>query len=782
MTSGPVPSPGQSQAISELRGLELVTRGVVKLVQVHDREGEGDYLPIDLLVDCGAPEDWTPLTRLEPAERVTVQVPPAYPLRRPYVTVDHDRFTGLPHVVWGEMICLHLSDNDWDPGRGMHGLVERLLDWFRKAADGTLAAAEVVAEPPLTDTSAGHLALVVRPELPAVLEADPEPWTAWAVIEAVGNDRYEVRRWVTDLDAETPDTGPADTGPADTGPADTGPDGTAPSDSTFLAVVLGLPDPVGFSFPQRLGDLVRGLERQRVDPNRLHRAVEGAVESTGKTWTATPRPDARPHLMVLLVSPSPPRTRHPSRVAYLAGWTVSGNSDGGGDGDLDWDEPVHWIFLIDQRPRFVTRRDATRPTTWLRNRRVLLLGCGGLGAPIADFCVRAGVSDLHLVDRGWVLPGILVRQPFADFTVGMPKVFALAAGLEMIGADASITPLHGDAVDFLLAGTDVPEADLIIDATAARTVAAALERTRWERKQSATPLLSVMVGHDCARGVATLALPGANGAGVDILRRLAVTASADDTLADVLDDFHPDLPRTELFVPEPGCSDPTYVGSAADLAAFAGWLLNDALTVLRAEPPRPAPLRWATVMRSPAAGVPDTGAQRRYWQEPLVTADDVHHYQVRLDASAFADVRREVLRTAGRRGPAVETGGLLLGQIDHASRVVWVTEAQGLPEGSVAAAEGLRLDPRSAREAVADRLFRTRRLVGFIGAWHTHPRLAAIPSSVDHEAMEEMAREHGVPVLLMIFGAADRNRWDRWVGGHGRPDWYAGLYFPPTNA
>jgi integrative and conjugative element protein (TIGR02256 family) len=282
--------------------------------------------------------------------------------------------------------------------------------------------------------------------------------------------------------------------------------------------------------------------------------------------------------------------------------------------------------------------------------------------------------------------------------------------------------------------------------------------------------LSVMVSHDCSIGAATLALPGANGAGVDILRRLAVTASEDDELADFLDAFHPDLPRTGRFLPEPGCSDPTYVGSAADLTAFAAWLLNDALTVLGMAPHETAPKRWATVVRSPSAGRPRLASQRRHWPEPLLRADQQHGYQIRLDRTALADVRREVTRMAGRRSPDVETGGLLLGQIDHASRVVWVTEAQGLPAGSEAAAEGLRLDPSAARAEVDGRLFRTRRLVGFIGAWHTHPRHAAVPSTTDDHAMREMADANGAPVLMMIFGA-DRD-------SRGRPNWSASLYFP----
>jgi proteasome lid subunit RPN8/RPN11 len=755
MIGGPLPTPGQTQAISELHGLQRLTDGGIKIAKVHDRDGEDGNLRVDLLVDCVVPPDWRPLRPLQPVEPVYLEVPPAYPLHQPYAYTDDHRFAGLPHVVWGNNICLHLSGNDWDPGRGMAGLVQRLLDWFRQVADGTITAPDLVQEPPLTDTSRAQALLLVRPDLPPDLESDDRPWAAWAVVEAVGDAKYEVREWLTD-DDPTPQ-------------ADA--DGR-----TFLVPVLGLPDPVGFSYPQRLGDLLTGIEQQRTDPQRFWASLLTAMELTGRLWSADATPLARPFLFVLLVSPAPGRRTGRARAAYLAAWTV--DVPGLAAGDLDLDDPVAWVPVLDQRPRFTTRRDVTRPTAWLHGKRVLLLGCGGLGAPIAEFCVRAGVSELHLLDDGKVLPGILVRQPYQHADIGWPKAHVLRERLAQINPATPISSTYDDAVDVIMRGTDVPEVDLVIDATAARTVAAALERTRWETDRPLPPLLSVVVGHDCSIGAATLALPGATGAGVDILRRLAVTAGDDDELADFLDDFHPDLPRTDLFLPEPGCSDPTYVGSAADLASFSAWLLNDALTILGAEPHEAAPRRWATVVRSPSDGSPQVASQRRHWPEPLLRNDLVHGYQIRLDRSAFADVRREVLRMAGRRSTEVETGGLLLGQLDHASRVVWVTEAQGLPAGSEAAAEGLVLDPRSARAHVDDRLFFTRRLVGFIGAWHTHPRHEARPSTIDDDAMQRMADDNGAPVLLMIFGSDQDGRWQQWLAGRGRPDWYASLYFP----
>jgi integrative and conjugative element protein (TIGR02256 family) len=742
---------GQEQARRELAELEHLTGGGIKVGRTHECTDERAEIRIDLLVDCLVPEDWRPLVHLNSAEAVYVMVPPAYPFHEPYVYTDHDRFARLPHVLWGHRICLYLSRNDWDPARGMQGLADRLIEWFRCVAEGTLTFGAVVPAPPVTGLSISDVVTVAH-ELPEALEADAEPWLCWAWVGLVSGSRWEVRRWVTTNDAGPPENGPA-----------------------FLAVVLGLPEPVGFSFPRQLEDLLAGLQRQRIDIDRLTQRLQLAWEVNNRRYPPNPETGAGPPVMVLVVSPAPLGSAAPSRIAYLAAWLLNGPRLV--SRPLTAQDPVWWVPVLDQRPRFTIRRDVSRPASWLHGRRVLLLGCGGLGAPIAEFCVRAGAAQLLMVDNGTVLPGILVRQPYSDADFNRSKVEVLANRLAGVRSGTEITATHGDAVSYVLKGYD-PGLDLIIDATAARTVATALERARSEDDRPQPPLLSMTVGHDSARGVATLALSGAGGAGADILRKLAVTAADDDSLLDVLDDFYPDLPRTELFLPEPGCSDPTYVGSAADLASFSAWLLNDALTILGAEPHPARPRRWASVLRAPAAGGWRPTSDRRYWPEDISTRDAEKGYEVRMSPSAFAEIRTYVIRMARLLGSRVETGGLLLGQIDHASRVVWVTEAHGLPEGSEAFTEKLRIDPAAARTAVEERRLLTRQLVQFIGAWHTHPQDAAKPSWEDRTAMQEMTADTGTAALLVILGGKDRDRWRTWTGGRQRPEWYAGLYFP----
>ncbi|BFU45635.1 ThiF family adenylyltransferase [Krasilnikovia sp. MM14-A1004] len=747
------PSPGQQAAVRELRTIERITEGRIKVVREHDLD-KANRLPIDLEIDCRGESAPGAAVTLQSWEPVTVFVPARYPFVHPDVEVEHDRFAHQPHVLWVHGICLYLAANDWDPTRGMRGFVSQLLTWFRAVAHGTLTDVEIPFHAPLTQLrTADHL--VVRPDLPAELEDRKDLWFALAVVEATSTHVYEVRGWAR-------------------------PDQLRPlRHPFFLAPVVALPTPVGFTYPRNALELQLTLKRQRL-PTQLFDALRLQIrEIAAKGWEDA---GGRPPDLLILGSPAPSRYAIDSRIGHIAVWRL-------GDFSLlpvlgNAFVRVAWVNVHDQRPRITRRRDSMRPARWLAGKRVLVLGCGALGAPAAEFCVRGGASHIILVDDKDVSPGILVRQPYAQYDIGRNKAMASAVRMIEISADCKVEPMPGDALEMFLPGGSPPAVDLIIDATANRAVAAALERARWTSAEPPPPLLSMMVGHDCEYGVATLALPDASGSGVDILRRLAITASTDEDLHDVLDDLFPAHPRTALFQPEPGCSDPTYVGSAADMSTFAGQMLNDGLSVLTSagEAGRGTafPQRWASVVRTSSMTPAPGGPRLRQWADddvrPRRNSGTTAPYQVRVEPAVWATMRREAALMAGRRGPHVETGGLLLGQIDRASRVVWVTEAGGLPPGSVAEDRRLELEPAVARRLAAERRRATRGMVAYIGTWHTHPDDAARPSADDETAMRKIVADGG-PALLIILGGTE-GRLSRWVEGGSRPQRYVKLYLP----
>jgi hypothetical protein len=60
----------------------------------------------------------------------------------------------------------------------------------------------------------------------------------------------------------------------------------------------------------------------------------------------------------------------------------------------------------------------------LQNKKVLVVGLGALGSPLATGLARAGVGQLGFVDHDVVEPGPLVRQDYDIRDVGLPKAYA----------------------------------------------------------------------------------------------------------------------------------------------------------------------------------------------------------------------------------------------------------------------------------------------------------------------------------------------------------------------
>ena len=159
---------------------------------------------------------------------------------------------------------------------------------------------------------------------------------------------------------------------------------------------------------------------------------------------------------------------------------------------------------------------------------MLVLGCGALGAPSAEICVRAGAAEVTVADNGIVSPGILVRQPYQDADIGQYKAIALAWRLNQIHADNRVSALPQDIIVTVLTDEmDAAQFDLIIDATANAAVASRLEYCRAQSPGGWPPVMTMLIGHQARRGVVALARPGASGAGRDILRKLGLAASAD---------------------------------------------------------------------------------------------------------------------------------------------------------------------------------------------------------------------------------------------------------------
>ncbi len=99
----------------------------------------------------------------------------------------------------------------------------------------------------------------------------------------------------------------------------------------------------------------------------------------------------------------------------------------------------------------------------LMDARVLLIGAGGLGSPVALYLAAAGVGTIGVVDHDVVDRSNLQRQVIhAEDRVGMSKVESARAGIQALNPDVDVRMhdrhLTSDNVDELF-----PQYDLVVD-------------------------------------------------------------------------------------------------------------------------------------------------------------------------------------------------------------------------------------------------------------------------------------------------------------------------------
>ena len=717
-------------------------------------------------------------------ERFEIKISDDYPFRPPSVWASHSRWAGTPHVQWARYLCLYAATSvEWNPADGIRGFIERLTSWLENAAAGTLDPDGQPLHPPVTYRSGWVGSVVVHPDL-----GDRVPWGdsvtpgqtnqlfAWC---ARSGTRLDVREWVTlqEMGARVLD------------------DGLVAMDDMGLPFIVAplvlVSDELSMEYPDRAADLVSGLHEFGYPREELLWAITTA--GTFNTAIAIKAGLENTAPVVVMLGTPARRVEGARRLAHITAWNFD---DMGAEimdllreiEDLDneplierattlansWidDASVRWMVIHEDRPEVTNRRDDTTPAAWLRGKRVLVLGCGALGAPIAEHCVRAGVAALTVADNSVVKPGILIRQPYRDSDIDYFKAQRLAGRLSSVRRDLTVESLTSNVIGmFVGEHAKVPDYHLVIDATADIGVRAAIETARATARDDWPPVITGLFGHDAMRALSIVSRPGATGSAHDILRRIAIDAHATGggLLGDIAEDFFPDPPRTKMFFPEPGCSSPTFTGSSIQTAALAASVFWTAISEL-ADPESEDPM-VAVAIALPSAS--RTGAGEHWWRWPNDHVLTDGRYEVRISAAVVTEMRAETRRGARTRGERIETGGMLLGAFDEAVGCVYIDTAAGPSPDSALSALFFAHGTQGTKELVEHHRVRSINRVGFVGMWHTHPYGPARPSRTDEAGMGWIVSPSGTGrrALMLILGG-DAPAWDRWREDGQVPDVY----------
>lgn len=645
--------------------------------------------------------------RVRAREEFSIFVPPTFPFQAPSVYTPHTRFSGFRHVQWGKSLCLYGSSTDWRPEDGMYGFIRQLDSWIRDAALNNLDPNDAPLHPPVAYPTVGRV-IVSRADTPVVGNS---PWFGFAELQD-RNHRAEIIDW-KEHDQEQ---------------------------SGYFAPAILLHKELPFEYPKTVRDLLKELESHGIDyaPFILKLSSYAQVSSTG-----TP-------LTVVLGAPMRRVVPGGRMLQHLAVWEISAD-----DADklralnasaqvrntdqrnaaikevVEWSvsAKVGWCIVHEMRPEVTRRRDHASPMAWFYGKSVAIWGCGAVGSHVAESVVRAGVKTVELVDNNIVTPGLLVRQAFEDADIGRNKAKALKDRLKRIEPELEVTASTDDLIFRITNSVAIPEVDLIIDCTASLAVRTALEHA-LQNISSRPAIASMAIDSRAKMAIATLSNSNHSGGPLDLIRRLKLEACREPALSRVLEAFWPKTIPSERFQPEPGCSEPTFVGSNADLAGLSARVINSIARAISTPKSHLSGAGWLFEELGPVYAFA--------WPRDYVLQDEGRGHSVRVCSHAAREMRGWARRSARTAGKKVETGGLVFGELNEAAGVLWVTEVEGPPPDSHATEDQFTCGTEGTEEAAEEKRVRFRRSVVCVGSWHTHPTSAPHPSDVDINAVAQL--------------------------------------------
>lgn len=732
-------SRGQQLALLQIADIAANSNGTLEILELAAESKSEGYIWVRLSLETKGYRTGNGLA-FRDRERISLHLHPDFPFKKPSVYFAHKRFIGTPHVQWGSSICLYQSgETEYDPSDGMFGFFERIEQWMRAAGKGELDPDDAALHPPVAYT-ASPTSFVIRADTHAEI-AEDGIWIGRADLRKIRHDRFDLVGWTTLDDWDNADPGHP------------------------IAAAILFDKPLATEFPTKVNDLIDLVENAGLSFGLLYSLLKvfslvGSEDDHAYFVLGAPMrrkaagEPLRPHLTVWEISPD--------TLKVLRAMVRSKGEDNAARHELaKWmvEAGVKWCKVLEDRPEIVNRRDGGTLLAALAGKRILLLGCGALGSAVAEMVLRSGAAKLHLVDYGIVKPGVLVRQRYADSDIGLTKAYALQAHLKAIGLECMVTADGGNLADQAVSRFDFTDWDLIIDASASASVTHRIEE-ELKAQSLPIPMLSMSVSAAAENGSVLVKMPQYSGGAHHIARQAKLQAFAKDADHSLVKAFWPERESVKVFQPEPGCSEPTFIGSAADIDYHAAGLLNIGLSRIESLAADDASL---DLIAAPWVRTADSKRHRLSYAFKGYTrhSEQRHGYAVLRSDVAALDITSELKRIARTRSDKIETGGLIFGEIDDAHQEIWVDSVSGPPPDSTASDTKFLCGTAGTQKLNAFKSAASGKSSRFIGIWHTHPISRGRPSQDDLNAMLELLHfQEFSPrqVVMLIVGYASTRR------------------------
>ncbi|MGD9157729.1 MAG: ThiF family adenylyltransferase [Desulfobacteraceae bacterium] len=725
-------TPGQERALRELEWLQETDEDNFELID-HYLSDSGNLIAC-VSIRMGLMEKKDDGLQLMDREEFIVGIPPDFPFDCPWINVPHDRFAGFPHVIWKKTLCLYQSKEiEWNPSDGLYGFFDRLKLWLGKASINDMDPIDGPLEPPHHLIDSSQIPFVIRKNAP--IEAK-QFWIGVAELKKYDN-RMELVEWYNST-KECPQ-------------------------NARLSLAIILKESLPMEFPRKGKDFFQELLNQGLDKKQIikdlalaslftpdgepiylilgspmRRSADGTPKIHIDVWTTHPDLSESLHLVL----PQKNDTEEILNIRQEISDKICSFFE---------ETNIRWCKVMDDRSEIIVRRDKDSPLTWLTNKKILLLGCGALGSWTGEIIARAKPKLIHLVDKSKVNIGILSRQNYELEDFCSNKSEALTKRLQkIIRADKTkIEPFCCEAHKFLTEDLErIGNYDLIIDCTASSIFQMKIERD-WNKFEVKTPaIISMVIDAKAERCLSVIVNKKSSGGVWDAYVQLKNKISMQGTRRDIVESFYSNKAVKGLFQPEPGCSDPTFSGSTADMFALVSMALNNAMSNI-VENNIPSGLAFSVHTPNKIQGKID------FFVLQEMKGIKVGNYRVRISPKIEPEARAWVKQNKRIRSPHHETGGLLWGLWDDAVNVIWVFDISGPPPDSKHERGYFLCGIDGTQSEYERRIKQSNGTNEFVGLWHTHPDMSSGQSIVDVASMATLVSNLGHKqkrVLMLIFG------------------------------
>ena len=370
-----------------------------------------------------------------------------------------------------------------------------------------------------------------------------------------------------------------------------------------------------------------------------------------------------------------------------------------------------------------------------------LLGAGSLGSKIAVHFARSGNGPSIVVDKSRIQPHNFARHALLPSNIGN-NPFLFKSDLISNSIKQLSQPARSCRLDLLNIDSNKHNSEIfpnnswaIINTTASNAVRESLLCNGKIR----TRIIENTLYAGGKIGLITIEGPIRNPNTGDLISEAYYQFGNDDEIRTTMYDGESFVSRRDTGQ---GCGTQTMVMSDAKISLFAA-SMSEILTKLQTD-------GLSEEFGQIFIGIQAENGMGLSWRKidlesvRVISTTKGEKWRVHLNARAEKKINEEI---ANR--PNVETGGILMGRISEASRIIYVVDVIDAPEDSTFSPTEFNLGTSGRDDAIRAFSNRVGKSLFCLGTWHSH-LIDCPPSKKDHDSLKKLTEIRLVPTVSLI--------------------------------